>query len=114
MVLTSLIVRRKRSWRFRAWVIAAAVVLALPEPASRWASCVGNGSAAHAGERTLDVEAPNFRGEHPRGGDHRRWRPSSACSYLLISRRRAQARETGLRDELRTRDEATAAAPRPE
>ena len=55
-------------WRFRrhsvwAWAfgVALALVLAAPNLITLGIS-IGNGSAAHAADRTLDVEAPWFRG----------------------------------------------------
>jgi hypothetical protein len=54
-------VRRRRSWK--AWLVflAAAVFLALPNLFTL-GIVVGRGNAAHAGDRTLDVEAPGCRG----------------------------------------------------
>ena len=100
-----LIVRRKRSWRFRAWVIAAALVLAIPNLLTL-GIVVGNGSAAHAGERTLDVEAPNFRAASLAGAVIAAV-VFIGLQYLLASRRRARAHEKELRDELKARDEAS-------
>ncbi|MGF1425877.1 hypothetical protein [Kitasatospora sp. LaBMicrA B282] len=53
--------RRRRTWKVAlAWIVAA-LVLALP---NLWTLGVvaGSGSAAHAGQRTMDVNAPWFRG----------------------------------------------------
>ena len=105
LMVLSLIVRRKRSWRFRAWVIAGALVLAIPNLLTL-GIVVGNGSAAHAGERTLDVEAPNFRASTLAGAIVAVL-AFIALQYLLASRRRARAHEKGLRDELKARDEAS-------
>lgn len=55
-------------WRFArrsvwAWVVGIAVALALAAPnLVTLGITLGNGSAAHAADRTLDVEAPWFRG----------------------------------------------------
>ncbi len=52
--------RRFFSWTWRGVVAVVAVVLAAPN----WltlAVVVGNSKAAHAGERIMDVDAPNFR-----------------------------------------------------
>ena len=52
--------RKRRSWK--AWLAFAglAIVLALPNLFTL-GIVLGSGNAAHAGERTLDVEAPGFR-----------------------------------------------------
>jgi len=99
-----LIVRRTRTWRFRAWVAAAALVLAIPNLLTL-GIVLGNSSAAHAGERTLDVEAPNFRASSLVGAIVAVL-AFIAVRYLLASRRRGRAREESLRDELKARDEA--------
>ncbi|MFI8104771.1 hypothetical protein [Streptomyces sp. NPDC086023] len=53
--------RRRSSAKATAGWLALALLLALP---NLWtlSVVVGNGSAAHAGQRTMDVEAPWFRG----------------------------------------------------
>jgi hypothetical protein len=53
-------IRKRRSWK--AWLAfaALAIVLALPNLFTL-GIVLGRGNAAHAGERTLDVEAPGFR-----------------------------------------------------
>ena len=109
LVLTFALARR-RAWRTRAWLIALAIVLALPNIFTL-GIVLGNGSAAHAGERTLDVEAPYFRGATLVGAIVGAL-AALGLRYLLLSRRRAKDREARLRGELRTRDEAaTAVAP---
>jgi hypothetical protein len=50
-----------RSWTLRAVALVVAAALATPN----WLTLgivLGSGSGAHAGDRTLDVEAPFFRG----------------------------------------------------
>lgn len=109
MVLTFALVRR-RSWRARAWLIGLAVLLALPNLFTL-GIVLGTGSAAHAGERTLDVEAPYFRGATLVGAVIGAL-AVVGVRYLLLSRRRAKEREARLRGELRARDEAaTVVAP---
>ena len=100
--------RRRRSWRARAWLVAAAVLLALPNLMTL-GIVLGSGSAAHAGERTLDVEAPDFRAATLAGAIIGAL-GVVAVYYLLVSRRRAKERASALRGELRTRDEAARAA----
>lgn len=101
-----LAVRRKRSWRFRGWVAAVALLLAAPNLLTL-GIVVGDGNAAHAGERTLDVEAPNFRAATLAGAIVALL-AFVALRWLLTSRRRTRARERGLRDELRARDDERA------
>jgi hypothetical protein len=100
-----LAVRRGRSWRFRAWVAAIALVLAIPNLLTL-GIVVGNGSAAHAGERTLDVEAPDFRASTLVGAVVAVL-AFAGLRYLLASRRRSRGREKSLRDELKARDEGS-------
>ena len=53
--------RRRRTWK--AWGLLSLLVLLLASPNLLTLGIViGGGHAAHAGERTLDVEAPGFRG----------------------------------------------------
>jgi hypothetical protein len=54
-------VRHLRSWRGRIVVLAVAALLAVPNVLTL-SVVLGTGNAAHAGDRTLDVEAPGFRG----------------------------------------------------
>lgn len=107
MVLTFAL-RRRRSWKARAWITAAAVALALPNLLTL-GIVIGNSSAAHAGERTLDVEAPNFRASSLIGAIAGAL-AVAGVRYLMISRARAKERESKLRDELRGREEAEKAA----
>ncbi len=53
--------RRRRPWKAWALGLGAAIVLALPNLFTL-GIVLGTGNAAHAGDRTLDVEAPGFRG----------------------------------------------------
>ncbi len=52
--------RKRRGWKFIALSSLVALVLASPN-LTTLAIVFGSGNAAHAGERTLDVEAPGFR-----------------------------------------------------
>jgi hypothetical protein len=97
-------VRRRRSGRMWLWILAGAMLLALPNLFTL-GIVVGPGSGAHAGDRTLDVEAPGFRGATLAGV----LLAAGAIAfiwYLLSSRRRA-------REELRTRDEPPVHPPPP-
>jgi len=103
LVLSFALVRR-RSWRLRAWFLAGAIVLALPNLFTL-GIVLGTGSAAHAGERTLDVEGPYFRAATLAGAVVGVL-AVVGVRYLWYSRRRHKRREDELRDEIRTRDEA--------
>jgi len=52
---------RDVSWTARLWLIAGAVVLAAPNLMTL-GIVLGGGNGAHAGDRTLDYDAPGFRG----------------------------------------------------
>lgn len=108
LFIVTFALRRRRSWRARAWLLGAAVVLALPNLMTL-GIVLGSGSAAHAGERTLDVEAPDFRAASLVGAIIGAL-GVFGVRYLMLSRRRARDRESQLRGELRTRDEAAKAA----
>jgi ABC-type arginine/histidine transport system permease subunit len=95
--------------RWLAWVIGGvtALVLAAPILLTLWI-VVGTGSAAHAAERTLDVEAPWFRGGMLFGVI------AAAITllylgYVLLGRSRARGAAARAREEL-----AAATAPPPE
>jgi hypothetical protein len=95
--------RRRRTWRTYVVLAAAAAVLALPNLFTL-GIVLGSGNAAHAGERTLDVEAPGFRGGSLAGAIVAVLL-LLGIAYLLGSRRRA-------REELdRERARALDAAP---
>ncbi|MFN0090986.1 MAG: hypothetical protein ACKVWR_12075 [Acidimicrobiales bacterium] len=108
LLILTLALRRKRSWKARGWIAGAALVLALPNLLTL-GIVVGNSSAAHAGERTLDVEAPSFRAASLIGAIVGAL-AVVAVAYLAASRRRAKLHEAQLRGELRSRDQAAKAA----
>ena len=97
LILVGVVVWR-RTWRALAIALALAVILASPNLMTL-GIVLGNGNAAHAGDRILDVEAPAFRGATLAG---------AAIAVLLVayilnlraSRRRARDREREARDEL--------------
>jgi hypothetical protein len=103
--------RRRRSVRTWTIMIAVALLLALPNLLTL-GIVLGSGSAAHAGERTLDVEAPGFRASTLIGAIAAGL-VFCVGGYLLRSRRRSQQDLRRLRSELRTREEAGAASERP-
>jgi MFS family permease len=93
-----LVFRRRRSARGYVIGVGIAVVLAAPNLLTL-GIVLGSGNAAHAGDRTLDVEAPSFRASALIGAI------AAAVAllgliWLLRSRRRARERERHLRDEL--------------
>jgi hypothetical protein len=56
-----LILRWRRTWKTLLVALALGLLLALPNLMTL-SIVLGTGNAAHAGDRTLDVEAPAFRG----------------------------------------------------
>ena len=82
-------IRRRRSGRMWLWILVGAGLLALPNLMTL-GIVVGPGSGAHAGDRTLDVEAPGFRGA-TLGGALMALAAIGFIWYLLSSRRRARA-----------------------
>ncbi|MFN8075992.1 MAG: hypothetical protein U0Q15_11300 [Kineosporiaceae bacterium] len=61
LLLARALRRHGRGWRRRAVLLVAAVLVAAPNLVTLGIE-LGNGRAAHAADRTLDVEAPGFRG----------------------------------------------------
>jgi hypothetical protein len=104
LLVLSFALRRGRPWKVRAWLAGIAVVLALPNLMTL-GIVLGNGSAAHAGERILDVEAPNFRA-FTLVGAIAGVVAVVGLRYLMASRQRAKGRASELRDELRQRERA--------
>jgi hypothetical protein len=106
--------RRRRTLRTWALMIAAALALALPNLLTL-GIVLGSGGAAHAGERTLDVEAPGYRNA-TLAGAIAAGLVFLVGGYLLTSRRRTRERLQQRDKELRSRDGAGAAdgRPRPE
>ncbi len=94
--------RKRRSWKVWLGMVLAAAVLAIPNLLTL-GIVVGSGDAAHAGERTLDVEAPYFRASTLIGAIGATV-ILVAVLYMLWVRRRGKRTERHLRDELRTRD----------
>ena len=81
---------KRRPWKTWA-VFAAATVLAAASNLLTLGIVIGNGCAAHAAERTLDVEAPGFSNSSL-AGVIIAVLALVAAWYLLFSRRRAQDR----------------------
>jgi MFS family permease len=90
--------RRGRPWRW--WVAVAAVVVILATPNLMTLGIVfGSGGAAHAGQRTLDVEAPAYRWSALVGALIAVG-AMALLFYLLFSRRVAHGRVKKLRERL--------------
>ncbi len=93
--------RFRRGWkRFAGFVIAAAI-LAGPNLATL-GIVLGNGNAAHAGQRILDVDGPGFRGGSLVGAVIGAL-SFAAVWWLAFSRRRNKERAKGLAAELADR-----------
>jgi hypothetical protein len=98
-------VRKRRGWKSYLAFAAGAVALALPNLFTL-GIVVGRGNAAHAGDRTLDVEAPGFRGG-TLGGAVLAGLFLAGVVYLVVSRRRAR----DALDRARAEPEPTAEEP---
>jgi len=98
--------RRRR--RFRVWGgwIAAAILLALPNLFTL-GIVLGGGNAAHAGERTLDVQAPGFRGASLAGAILGAI-AVALLMYLVISGRRSRLQLRRLRANAKASEHAEA------
>jgi hypothetical protein len=107
-LLLLLALRRDRSWSTRMWLAAGAIVLAIPNLMTL-GIVAGNGSAAHAGERILDVEGPGFRASTLIGAIVAVV-VAIGIRYLIDSRRRARFEAGRLDEELRARDAAAEAS----
>lgn len=86
---------RRRPLKLWTALAVAAVVLATPNLLTL-AIVIGTGNAAHAGERTLDVDAPGFRNASLAGALIA-LAVVVAGQYLLLSRRRARHQVAELR-----------------
>jgi hypothetical protein len=99
-------VRKRHSWKVWLAYIAVAVLVAFPNLLTL-GIVVGRGDAAHAGDRTLDVDAPGFRGG-TLGGAILAALALVGVGYLLGSRRRTRRELDRLRSEARDPDERPA------
>jgi len=104
-------IRRRRSVKAWLFILGGAVLLALPNLFTL-GIVFGRGSASHAGERTLDVQAPGFRGASLAGAV-----AAVAAAvfvwYLLSSRRRARAELRAQRKQLDASDSGRTVPPSP-
>lgn len=90
--------RRVSSWKGRLILLAVALLVASPNLLTLGV-VLGSGGAAHAGERTLDVEAPGFRASSLAGAVVAAAAVLAAW-LLLRSRRRSKEEAKALRAEL--------------
>ncbi len=101
-------VRLRRNWKRSGLCLLAAFLLASPNLATL-GIVLGNGNAAHAGERILDVDGPGFRAATLVGAIVAVL-AVAALGYLAFSRRRMRLRGDRMRGELdqrgRNRDDA--------
>jgi hypothetical protein len=103
LLVLGAVLRFRRTWAAIGVGLAIALLLAVPNLMTL-GIVLGTGNAAHAGERTLDVEAPGFRGGTLVGA------LLAAglvlfVGYLLVSRARARG---AVRSYARTRDDEVA------
>ena len=77
--------RKRRPWKVWAGLTGLAIVLAGPNLLTL-GIVIGSGHGAHAGQRTLDVDAPGFRGATLAGAIIGAL-VIAAIEYLLIARR---------------------------
>jgi len=91
-------VRRVTSWKGRLILLGAAILVASPNLLTL-SVVLGPGGAAHAGERTLDVDAPGFRNSSLIGAVVAALVVFSV-GLLLRSRRRSKEDAAALRKQL--------------
>lgn len=77
--------RKRRSWKAYLGFLVLTLLLAAPNLMTL-GIVIGTGKAAHAGERTLDVDAPGFRGATLAGAIVAAL-VLAAIEYLIVSRR---------------------------
>jgi hypothetical protein len=90
--------RRVHTWKGRLVVLGVALLVAAPNLLTL-SIVLGVGNASHAGERTLDVEAPGFRASSLVGAVGATL-ALGALALLLRSRRRSREDADALRTEL--------------
>jgi MFS family permease len=91
--------RKRRPSKTWAWMFCVAVLLATPNLLTL-GIVFGSGKGAHAGERTLDVDAPGFRGASL-GGAIAAVIAFVLWEYLRYSRRHARFEVRRLKEELK-------------
>lgn len=103
-----LLLRWRTTWKTITAALVIGILLALPNLMTL-SIVLGQGSAAHAGDRILDVEAPAFRGGSLAGAIVAVLLVGFIV-YLMLSRDRARGKERRAHDELR---DVTAPPPPP-
>jgi hypothetical protein len=103
LVIAWFALRRLDSWKGRLLVLGVAVLLAAPNLLTL-SIVLGVGSAAHAGDRTFDVEAPGFRASSLVGAIAAVL-AFTMVAWLLRSRRRSREDAATLRAELANRQQ---------
>lgn len=88
IVVLALVLRWRRSWKSIGVAVVVALFLASPNLMTL-GIVIGRGNAAHAGERTLDVDAPAFRGASLVGAILAAGL-ALGVAYLAVSRRRSR------------------------
>jgi MFS family permease len=102
---------KRRTWKTWGWMFCVAVLLAAPNLLTL-GIVLGSGKGAHAGDRTLDVDAPGFRGASL-GGAIAAAVAFALWEYLRYSRRHARDEVRELRAELKACEEAAKTQPPP-
>ena len=90
---------KRRPWKTVAWLGILALLLAAPNLLTL-GIVIGSGNAAHAGERTLDVDAPGFRGSVLAGAIIATL-TVAVGQYAVSSRRRDRRELSRLREQAR-------------
>ena len=98
IALLAVVLRWRRTWTTVGIAFLAALVLALPNLMTL-GIVLGRGNAAHAGQRTLDVQAPAFRGA-TLAGALLAIAFAAVLAHLIVSRRRARVTARHAHDEL--------------
>jgi RsiW-degrading membrane proteinase PrsW (M82 family) len=89
IILVVLILRWRRTWKTVVVALLVGILFALPNLMTL-SIVVGRGNAAHAGDRTLDVDAPAFRGGTLAGAILAAGLVTF-IAYLIVSRNRARS-----------------------
>lgn len=101
-------VRLRRNWKLSGLCLVVAILLAIPNLATL-GIVLGDGDAAHAGERILDVEGPGYRAGTLVGAIVAVL-AVGALGYLAFTRRRTRLRGERIRRELDDRGRTPARA----